>query len=578
MQSLLNRLEQLKSAQTAAQGLVDIFQSDTAAPSRQNATVQDIAVQGSQSLSPSPTTSSMTANDSFDVHCLIEVNGTLTSRFFGSSSTVVLAVELLAQTEMNGMLAPKGRTNLFLPTPNDIPNAYSRASYATLLQADALQPLIKIYLSSLNLIYPFIEESVVHDDLESVLIGQQPETPGSSILTGRPAHQYFRVMMFCANACAIKSRHEPQFISVGAAYYSEALRHVEEVTSEVSTESLQALLLLIVYCLFYPQKGDIWKLLDYACRLTVELGFHREEAEHIPDTIAPAEQQRELRRSCFWSLYTIERIVGQLFGRTSDLPEPIITTNYPTHNRPMQEDVMIQLLSATHHNRLVYLRSELYRHMYLPTKPPNESIEWYHGQYLTLLQWYHDLGLEKFDQGVGTITCTVAYHATIIFLFQPLVLRALCLRQASIGGERYDQIATMPTDNYYSACILIKTYEDVLQAHEDTELGAYPMTFMSAHYIYLAGLTIMAHCFLFLNEGVTTVAPWNNALHNLNTPGSIDFSELYKVTNSCLMLLTWCAEQWRGMNGMFDTFRRLSEALVPPMLRRIAASEQPRSL
>ena len=104
----------------------------------------------------------------------------------------------------------------------------------SLLQKEALIPLFKTYFSSLNLIYPFIDETIVKLDLESVLAGQHPETPGSSILTGQQGYQYFRTTMICANACAIKSRHEPQFVSIGSAYYNEALRHVEEVTSEVS--------------------------------------------------------------------------------------------------------------------------------------------------------------------------------------------------------------------------------------------------------------------------------------------------------------------------------------------------------
>lgn len=80
------------------------------------------------------------------------------------------------------------------------------------------------------------------------------------------------------------------------AYYYDSLPCVEEVTCEVSPASLQALLLLTVFCLFYPKKGNIWKLLDYACRLTVELGYHTEiEREGVIED----ESQKKLRRSTF---------------------------------------------------------------------------------------------------------------------------------------------------------------------------------------------------------------------------------------------------------------------------------------
>lgn len=492
---------------------------------------------------------------SYDVHCPIESSETPTLRYFGSSSAMALTVELLAQVYSDGHLIPAAKTVLYFPPPERISRAYCQP-IISLLHKDALVPLVQLYQSSLNLIYPFMDEMVVEADLNCVLHGQHPETPGSSILTGTEAYQYFRITMLCANACAVKSRHEPHFVAIGDAYYNEASRHVEEVTSEVCGESLQALLLLIVYCLFHPQKGDIWKLLDFACRLSMELGYHREQA--IDPNNPLDERQRGLRRSCFWSLYTIERIVGQLFGRTSDLPEPIITTDYPDHTNN-REDVMTQLTSATHHHRLVYLRSEIYRHMYLPTSPPPDGLDWFEAQFFTLLQWHHDLDLDHSPPGVSTITCTVAYHATIIFLFQPLVLRAISVKDAA------DKI-TIPSDNYFSACKLLYTYEEVLQAPENSTLGAYPMTFMSAHYIYLAGLTLMAHCLIHLNGCVTVPPPWtgNGAP---DSPG-ISFHNLLESSGSCLVLLTWCSEKWRGMSGMLDTYKRLSETLIPLMMQK----------
>ena len=265
------------------------------------------------------------------------------------------------------------------------------------------------------------------------------------------------------------------------------------------------MLLLIEHCLFYPQRGDIWKLLDFACRLSVDLGYHREQAASFQDDVHD-ERRRGLRRSCFWSLYTIERIVGQLFGRTSDLPEPVITTDCPLYtSRPVEDQAAIQLMSATHHHRLVYLRSELYRYIYLPTNPPMDDIQWFRGQFLIILQWQEDFDFESCAPGVSTITCTVAYHATIIFLFQPLILRALSMKDLEEASE---PLLTMPSDNYYSACKLIGAYEEILQAPEGSLFGDYPMTFMSAHYIYLAGLTLMAHCLIALNRCVKVLPPW----------------------------------------------------------------------
>jgi len=220
---------------------------------------------------------------------------------------------------------------------------------------------------------------------------------------------------------------------------------------------------------------------------------------------------------------------------------------------------------ATYHHRLVYLRSEIYRHMYLPTTPPPDGLPWFKSQFATLSQWHKDLELEKYAAGVSTITCTVGYHATIIFLFQPLMLRALSIRKFPSSREDFEGV---PSDSYYSACKLIKTYEEVLQAPGSSSLGAYPMTFMSAHYIYLAALTLMAHCQLWLTGSVPTLPPWSGT----NAEGAfeaVDFDGIFESCGSCLVLLTWCAEKWRGMSGMLDTYRRLSETLLPLIMRKL---------
>lgn len=481
---------------------------------------------------------------------------------------MALNVELLRQLYSTGTLNPPTKASLYLDPPNDTPECYINSNYNELLSRDALNPLLQLYLSSLNLIYPFLDEGTVYKDLDEVLMNMGAHAPGSTILNGIAAYQYFNTMMICANACAVKSRHEPHFIAIGTAYYSEALRYVEQVTSEASSLSMQSLLLLIIYCLFYPQKGDIWKLLDFACRLSVELGYHREQDVGVQEG-QHAMQQKEIRRSCFWSLYTIERIVGQLFGRTSDIPEPIITTEYPAHRNNRQE-VMTQLVSATHHNRLVYLKSEIYRHMYLPTNMPTDSLEWFHEQFNTLYQWQSELNLDQESVGVGTTTCCVAYHAAIIFLFQPLLLRSLSITEIRTSPG---QLSTIPSDNYYSACELIKTYEEVLQAPESSPLGSYPMTFMSAHYIYIAGLTIMAHCVIHLNGHVPILKQWSE-LDSIDSPHQFDFNQLFERSTSCLILLTWCAEKWRGMSGMLDTFKRLSDALLPLMIRSLSLSTE----
>ena len=493
----------------------------------------------------------------YDHHFLLPSSHSGTE-FFGSSSAFSLAVEVLTHAHRSPLLGDSfpyvneqddsisdggGSYVVHIPTSTGLSLNVSKETIASLLS---------IYRASLNTMYTFFLDSTITADLNdySRIIGTADFD--ATQLVDLEAFRYFRVNMMCALTCAIKSRYSQSLAGLGDSFANEALKCVEEVTSEASSKSLQTLLLLIQYCLFYPRKGDIWKLLDFACRLSVELGYHTEQ-----DMMDASVEDRELRRSTFWGLYAIERIVGQLFGRPSDLPESIITTEYPSKAASLPQDpISAQGIFSAHHYRLVYLRSEIYREIYLPATMPVRSNDWLKGRYSLLLQWWKDATVED-DRGnqypgVGRVTCTVAYHSTIIFLLQPMMLRALS----------NEEVNCIPRDNYVSAVKLIETYEGVLQAPDDSAVGIYPMTFMSAHYICLAALTLLAHWMLFLDGHVVT----SNLLEGYEN-AMIDYSTAQALSASCLILLSWCAERWPGMEGTLNIFQKLSEKLLPELSR-----------
>ncbi|KAF8847600.1 hypothetical protein BDZ45DRAFT_709619 [Acephala macrosclerotiorum] len=465
----------------------------------------------------SPFDGSRRSSINYDDHFMLSTTSDRTFRFSGSSSVFVLTVQLATQVfdDPTQFGDPERFSNLGMMEEgiND-----SGAMVAT---------RIKMYLSDQN---------------------QRPES--KSRLSGKAAYQFFRIAMMCGVACANKSRHKPHLVAVDDDFYAKGLKYVEAVTSEVSGESLQALLLLILYCLFHPRRGDIWKLLDYACRLSVELGYHTE---------LPLDQESSrdmaLQRSTFWSLYTIERI-----------PEQIITTEYPgiLATGSPTDQASVQVFSAAHHYRLVYLRSEIYREIYLPTDPPHHDLEWFVERYFSLLSWHEDIQMNDTNDtlaGVGTSTCNVAFHSTIVFQFQPLLLRVL-----SQSADVLD-IPFTASESYRSACQLIRTYQKIIRAPDDTAPGIYPMTIMSAHYIYLAGTTIMAYAQLSIEGRVQILGPLTQG--NLERiPQPMDFSDIWRISNACLALLTWCTTTWEGMRGMQGMYRKMSEKLLPELARR----------
>jgi hypothetical protein len=92
------------------------------------------------------------------------------------------------------------------------------------------------------------------------------------------------------------------------------------------------------------------------------------------------------------------------------------------------------------------------------------------------------------------------------------------------------------------------------------------MTIMSAYYIYLAVLTIIAHAQLSIDGRVQSLAPLKAGTPN-DVAQQLDYSEIFEISGSCLILLNWCASRWKGMIGMIDMYKRLSEKLLPLLAR-----------
>ena len=537
------RLERLR----AVQETIKLSPSSNDGPHPSNQSQEDVpAHRPSVAHGPS---SLPNAQVSFDKHFAVGTG----SQFYGSSSVFALAVEVMAHAhDKFPDLTFESNIDYSLSNKsNDSPEITSSPPGRV-----NIKDLINLYMKSTNVLYDFVNEADLPEDIEVYLAAC--EKSGSQI-SSKEAHQFFRISIMCAAASANLSRYHPTYFAESLRFFHEASRLVEEVTSAVSADSLQALLLLCVFCLFHPKKGDIWKLLDYACRLSVELGYHTEQSGRIEDDL-----QKRRRRGVFWGLYTIERIVGQMFGRPSDLPEDIITTEYPwsINGARLADHASLQVISIAHQYRLVYLRSEIYRELYAPAEPPDLPLEWYRARFLTLLHWRQELQVEDGLTGVGSFTADLGYHSTISFLFQPLMLKALSnTRVSSYTNGSFDKI---PSDNYWSSCEIVRLYYKVLRAPEGSQLGAFPMTIISAHYIFVAAMTILAHSLLALDGRVPTIGPMTE---NSFESRVINFGNIFEISSSSVVVLAWCAERWPGMAGILDTYRKLSERLLPALTR-----------
>lgn len=95
-------------------------------------------------------------------------------------------------------------------------------------------------------------------------------------------------------------------------YHEQTLKSLPKILPSHDLTTLQIVLLVLQFSLANPQKPIVWHLLGNALRLATSLGLHR--LKESADQLGPA-VDINLRKRLFWSLYSIDRAVGNSLGR-----------------------------------------------------------------------------------------------------------------------------------------------------------------------------------------------------------------------------------------------------------------------
>ncbi|OJJ03405.1 hypothetical protein ASPVEDRAFT_84852 [Aspergillus versicolor CBS 583.65] len=525
---------------------------------------QQVSTQGIGGQLHGPVVSpSQAIESSFDLTFLFSNLHGKVSRYYGTSSVFSLTVEVLSFAHIAKVLS--GEIGIEATGIEDIQFPKHHQFISTSLEPeDHVISRVNTFLVAENIMYGILDPFSTLADTQVYLKLRISESGALLRLQGLEAHQYFRISMVCAISCANQARHEPRLLTQSMNYYVDALCYLEEVSSEASAESLQALQLLIVFSLFSPHEGDIWRLLSYACRLSIELGYHAE-----PRFLSAEYNKLQLQRASFWGLYALERVAGQLFGRPCEIPDTIIATKYPDQNIRFPGDghaIAFHSPDIAHHYKLVFLRSRLYSQIYLPARVPPYPEQWYTDQCNELTAWRQGLNQTDPPQDIVSITCELAYHCTVILLFQSWIMKGLQQLQAPADAMFEGERVTVARDSYWAACRLISIYEGILRSPRSSPSGTFPLTFISAHHIYLAGLTVMAHCLLALDDRVKFISMIDSA-DDASENHSDCFQEAHVVAGSCLVLLSWCVQRWPGMVGMLNVYKKLFDAVIPKIMR-----------
>lgn len=195
-------------------------------------------------------------------------------------------------------------------------------SYAPLPPYRISRYAILKYINSVHIYYPLILLQELKDIFEKMYTSPR-EVP-----------LYDKFVLFIVISIGLdRSEKDPELVSYDnqfkpVEYFNTAYRYLEEILSNRSERSLQALLLVIIWLLntnvLKDDNGDLWHLGRFSMSLAMELGVHR----FNPDWDF-GEVKNELRNRLFWCTYILERTIAMKFGRGLSLRKQAIDTPLP---------------------------------------------------------------------------------------------------------------------------------------------------------------------------------------------------------------------------------------------------------
>lgn len=240
--------------------------------------------------------------------------GRLSKRYLGDSSGLIFIRGCIDMAKSNAILTPSTNTGRIrkegnrilgelpqlLPPDDGIP--LTRATMEGLFnvfQGCQNQHPILIYDEFQEYLGPFLEEQLTPDPLSTACV-----------------HMVFAVAMGHLG----RTERNTTASKLAEIYYQRVLRELHCILYPRTLRSLQIILLVLLFSLSNPQQPVVWHLVGYSLRLSTELGLHL-----LDDSESGGVSNIDRGRRLFWSLYSIDRAVGNTLGRYARFNIVLIT-------------------------------------------------------------------------------------------------------------------------------------------------------------------------------------------------------------------------------------------------------------
>jgi hypothetical protein len=186
--------------------------------------------------------------------------------------------------------------------------------------------LAKCYIEKVVPCYPFFNGSELWDCFNKVYHSRAGDHGPSS-----EYDQFVVAMMLATTISTSKFKDISKVASNSFRIFQNALKHCS-CLQKTSIESLQGLLMLVQYCYFIPQAGDLVDLAGLAMRMALELGLHKDPL--LPGSHGWKPELRpasvDFRRRLFWVMYSMERSICSTNYQRVGILDHFIDVEFPS--------------------------------------------------------------------------------------------------------------------------------------------------------------------------------------------------------------------------------------------------------
>lgn len=375
--------------------------------------------------------------------------------------------------------------------------------------------------------YPCMHETTLHRNLDSILKAADGDTDvalrvGTSPESGLCHFDYFTTFVALAvSSLTLTWRNEVQARAASDAFFHTALRHLELALEVTELQRLQAFLLLAHYAHLDPGKVDNWICIRNATNIVLELGLHKQFAEHLTQDSAHARFQNQL----FWVCYGMERSLCTVLCLPLALQQESITTsrdpNSGTHTR-------YSVASHLYHHRA--METEAHRVLYLQQEAAQ-------GHSLTVSDWLEGF-LARLEEWLVKAEQFSKYEMLEFRMVQYGVLKARLFRPSPRLRNR------TPADRQhcFDACsILVEDY----QRQAKRRRLFYP--WHAVHILFEAAIIMLESCWAL--RDYEPLRPRARLVLSVTIP-------------DCLAVIAKIGEFWRVAVHCFDYLEPIAEEVA----------------